>query len=189
MAWKSVRYRLVGDAPLIMHNGQTADPLNEYYKRKARISRKSKKTDADHEEIAQIEMEAGLYVDTVGPYIPSDNIDAMLVAAAKKSKEGTLAKSGIYTKDKAYVEYDGPKDVISLVSDHRFRFSRLVCINRHRVPCTRPWFQQWAATVEVMFEDTLVNVENVDRWIAVASTQIGIGDWRPKYGRFCVTRE
>ena len=45
---------LQGDS-LIMHNGQTADPLNPFSKAMKEISGKRKKTDTDYEAMANIE--------------------------------------------------------------------------------------------------------------------------------------
>jgi len=52
---------LSGDS-LIMHNGQTADPLNPFSKAMKEISSKRKKTDTDYEAMANIEYRAGLYL-------------------------------------------------------------------------------------------------------------------------------
>ena len=91
MAWQTITYRLTSDCPMLMHNGQTADPLNHWSKSMKQVSGKRKKTDADYEELAKIEFFAALYIDKTGPIIPSANIDSMLVNAAKKLRELLLA--------------------------------------------------------------------------------------------------
>jgi hypothetical protein len=38
--------------------------------------------------------------------------------------------------------------------------------------------------IEVEYEDSVVNEEQVDRWVNSAGTQVGLCDWRPRCGRF-----
>ncbi len=52
----------------------------------------------------------------------------------------------------------------------------------------RPIFNDWSAILTLQYEDTLVNLARVDAWLDAAGTQVGIGDWRPQYGRFTVAR-
>lgn len=188
MVWMSSKYHLTGDAPLIMHNGQTADPLNQFAKAMKKVSGKRQKTDSDYEELARIEFAAGLYIDATGPYIPADVMIATLINAAKKSKEGPAARSGMVVETPSPLEYSGPRTTEELWKDETFRFVALVRVGMNKVVRTRPIFRQWAATCEVMYEDSLVNVEQVDRWMAVAGTQIGLCEWRPRYGRFSAKR-
>lgn len=188
MAWKTVHYRLTSDCPMLVHNGQTADPLNKWSKAMKAVSGKRKKTDADYEELARIEFNAGLYMGPDGPVIPAPNIDSMLTNAAKKSREGQLAKSGVFCLGDASLEYDGPRDVVGLWADERFRHVAIVRVGMARVARTRPIFREWAATVTLNIEDTVVNVRQIDEWFIVAGQQIGLGDWRPQHGRFTAER-
>ena len=188
MAWKTVRYRLTSSAPLIQHNGQTADPTNKWAKAIKQISGKRNKTDADYEEMARLEFLAGLYMGPDGPVLPAKVIDGLIVTAAKKTKEGQTAKSGIYCLEPSTLEYEGPREASELWADEDFRFSAIVRIRSARVVRMRPIFQDWSATINVSMEDTILNVGQLDDWMHVAGTQIGIGDWRPQYGRFTAER-
>jgi hypothetical protein len=188
MAWLETKYRLTGSAPLIMHNGQTADPLNKWMKLQKTITSKRNKTDADHEEIARIQFLSGLYLDETGPIIPAFVIDAVVINGAKKSKEGQVAKSGCFSLQHAKLEYDGPRSAAELWADDRFRFGVNVKVGQSKVPRMRPIFREWSAVITLSTEDTLVNEARVYEWLAAAGTQVGVGDWRPQYGRFTVER-
>jgi len=188
MAWQEVTYKLTSSAPLLMHNGQTADPTNKWAKALKQVSSKRVKTDADYEEMARIEFLASLYMDANGPILPPNMIDAMIVNAAKRSKEGQVAKSGCFCLNVARLDYDGPRITDELVADDNFRFVAIVRVGMARVARTRPVFREWSANVRLHIEPTLVNVARVDEWMRVAGTQIGIGDWRPQYGRFTAER-
>ena len=188
MAWQTLNYQLTSDCPMLVHNGQTADPLNKWAKAMKAVSGKRKKTDADYEEMSRIEFLAGLYMGKDGPVIPARNVDSMLVNAAKKNREGPLAKSGVFCPRDANMDYDGPRTAEELFADERFRHVAIVRIQMARIARTRPVFADWSATVAVQIEDTVVNARQLDDWFHIAGTQIGLGDWRPQHGRFSALR-
>lgn len=188
MAWQELQYRLTSSSPLIMHNGQTADPTNKWSKLLKQISSKRTKTDADFEEMAKIEFFAGLYLGKDGPIIPAKVIEAAIINAAKKVKEGPSAKSGCFCLAHALLEYDGPRKDEELWKDERFRFSALVRVQTSRVARMRPIFQEWSAVVTLNVETSLINPARIDEWMRICGTQVGFGDWRPQYGRFTAKR-
>lgn len=188
MAWEEVTYKLTSSAPLLMHNGQTADPLNRWAKAIKQVSSKRIKTDADYEEMARLEFLAGLYMSESGPVLPPNMIDSMLVFAAKKSKEGQIAKGGVFCLNAASLEYVGPRTANELWESDDFRFSAIVRVGTSRVARTRPIFKEWSASVRLHVESTVVNIARIDEWMRIAGTQIGLGDWRPQYGRFTAVR-
>lgn len=188
MAWQPIRYKLTFSAPLIQHNGQTADPLNKFSKAIKLISGKRKKTDADYEEMAHLEFLAGLYMGDGGPILPNHVIDAMVLRSAQKNREGPLAKSGCFCLEHARLEYDGPRTAEELWAVDDFHFSAIVRVGQARVNRMRPIFRQWSATVALNIEDTVVNPARIGEWLHVGGTQVGLGDWRPQYGRFTVER-
>lgn len=185
MAWKTLSYKITGDAPLILHNGDLANPLSKAAKALKQVTSKKKKTDADFERMAEIEFKAGLYMDEeLGPVIPGENIEATIYNAAKITKEGKIAKSACFVPNAATLLYDGPRDADGLWADERFRNCVGVKVGMSRVMRTRPIFKEWSAIVDVEFEDSVVNEEQVDRWMQAAGTQVGLCDWRPRCGRF-----
>ena len=52
---------------------------------------------------------------------------------------------------------------------------------------TRPRFDDWAAEVKVHYQPELLNPAGIDRFMETAGSTIGIGDWRPRFGRFEAT--
>lgn len=188
MAWQTLEYQLTGNAPLIMHNGQLADPMNKWVKLMKQITSKRIKTDADLEEIARIEFFGGLYLNEKGPILPAHVIDAVAISGAKKSREGAAAKAGCYCTGHAYLEYDGPRTAQELWEDERFRLSARVGMRGNSIQRMRPIFNEWSAKIELCIEDTLVNPSRVDEWLQAAGTQCGVGDWVPQHGRFTAQR-
>ncbi len=188
MAWQVLRYQLTSDCPMLMHAATTVDPLHPLAKELKRVSGKKAKTDADHEMMARIEFMAGLYMGKDGPIIPAANIDAMLIRAAAKVKEGTIAKTAIYCKASAPMQYDGPRDADALWACEQFRHRCRCKVGMASVMRTRPVFNEWSAVVELAVETSTVNPSQVDAWFAIAGQQVGLGDWRPQHGRFSVVR-
>lgn len=185
--WQDKYYQLKSVSSLLMHNGQMANPVNPLAKLMKQVSSKRAKTDADFEQMARIEFMASLYMRHDGPILPAENITAMLIKAAKKRREGPAATSGMFVLEHARLEYDGPRTAEELWEDERFRHVALVNVQRARIARTRPIFEDWSATVKVTYEDQQVNVGQLNDWFVIAGDQIGIGDWRPRFGRFTVT--
>ena len=183
--YKVVEFHIKGVAELIVHNGQTSDPLNEYSKKLKKVSGKRTKTDDDHEEMAAIEWEAGIYLDGARqPIIPGVNIESMLIAAAKKVKRGPDAKAGIIVPTDSIIEHDGPKDIQTLKKDPRFYDRRSVRVQQARVMRTRPKFPVWEMKISVQYLPGIFNEEEIKEIMVIAGIQIGMGDFRPRFGRF-----
>jgi hypothetical protein len=186
MAWQKAEYKLTGCAPLLMHNGQLADPSNPIVKKIKEITGKRKKTDADIEEIAHLEFLGGLYLDANGPTLAADAIEATIIGGAKKFKEGMVAKSGMFVEDHASLEYDGPREPEELWATEEHRFSKAVRVGQSKVMRMRPVFPKWESTITVSYEDSITNKSRVDDWITTAGQQVGLLEWRPRFGRFDV---
>jgi hypothetical protein len=188
MTLRTVSYRLRSSQPLIHHNGQLADPLNQWSRLLKQISSKKPKTDADMEEMARLEFFGSLYMSKDGPVIPSDCLSAMIVGAAKKFREGDKAKTGIICDQHALLEYDGPRDVDGLWKAGTFRDTRGVRISNKRIMRTRPIFHDWSTVVTFMVDDEVVNPSRLDDWLQTGGKLIGLLDYRPRYGRFSAER-
>lgn len=187
--YKQFEVQIGGDT-LIMHNGQTADPLNKFAKAMKEISGKRKKTDADHKALADIEFRAGLYVDSQGRVIvPGRVYEAVLANGAKQSREGKQALSGLFVDNDAVLEYDGgPLSVDELVAREEFRLAVAVRVGTSKVIRTRPLFRNWRATFVLSINTTVASDASVKRWVQDAGALVGVGDWRPRHGRYDVLK-
>ena len=182
---------LTGLTPLLQHNIQLADPLSPAAKAMKVVSSKRGKTDADLEEMRALEIRGGLYwSDLVGVYVPSDWIEGTILGAARKRKLGPAIKAGVQVlEDEIPLSYDGRAHVTSpddIVRDPEFAFVRAVVVQRARVMRARPIFRNWSLQATVAFDPEQVNRETLLELIQLAGIVVGIGDWRPKFGRFSV---
>ena len=188
MAWKEKTYHLKSVCPMLTHNGQGVDPLNKFTKATKLITKKRVKTDEDLNEIARIEFLSGLYMGPDGPILPAQNLESMLTVAAKKFKEGNLAKSGMFVKSDAVLIYEGSRNPEEMFLDDNLRDTRSVALNgRSRIMRTRPIFPKWEADVMIAYEDSVVNGSRIDEWMKTAGAVIGLCELRPRLGRFEVS--
>lgn len=184
-----VRYRLEGICPLIQHNGRTTDPSDKFSILLKQISGKRKKTEADYEELSRIEWYAGLYTNEEKKIIlPAHLLQAVIIAGAKKHRCGNEAKSGCFVEGDAILEFGDNREIDSLWSDReKYVLKSRVKVGQAAVIRTRPIFRNWSANVTVMYNEELANKNAITDWMNAAGQQVGIGDWRPQYGRFKVS--
>lgn len=184
-----IKAKLTGTRPLLMHSDKLSDPLNPLTKAHKALTNKSSrnKTDEDHEMIAKSEWMAGLYYDDeLGPYIPGVNIEGALVAGGKLRRLGANLKRSVEVMDERYkLEYTGPRDLASLWNEGYYD-ARSVKVTTSRIIRYRPIFRQWAVTCEIAFDEASIDKADVVRCLEDAGAYCGIGDYRPKFGRFSV---
>lgn len=182
---------VTGTSALLMHNGRLADPLDPAAKALKAVNGKRGKTDADHETVARLDFLGGLYHDPdIGPYIPADNIWKTLQVAARKTKQGKLVEEGvIITSDVNPLSYEGPRDAESLYADKNFVFRKTVVMQRQRIARTRPIFPQWRCAAEGILDETVLNLADLRAIADRAGNLVGLGDWRPRFGRFTAVVE
>jgi hypothetical protein len=182
------RFRMTceGTTPLLMHNARLSNPLDEVVKESRKISAKRKKTEEDHEEMARLEHMGGLYFDPdVGPYLPGQNFERCLLDAARITKAGKKIERGVFVETNVNpLAYEGPRDVDGLWADQNFRFMASVRVQTNRVTRTRPQFRQWKTAAEGIYDPEIIDLDELAGIAGTAGRLIGLGDWRPRFGRF-----
>jgi hypothetical protein len=183
-----IKLKITGTRPLLMHSDTLADPLNPKTKIHKSLTVKGKKTDEDHEAIAKSEWMSSLYLDESGPVIPGANIHAALIAGGKLSKLGAqLKRSTEVIRDVYRLDYTGPRDIESLW-EKGFFDARTVKNpgSSTRIVRYRPMFREWSCEAEIAFDPGVINQDQVVKCMEMAGQYCGIGDYRPKFGRFNV---
>jgi hypothetical protein len=187
---KKLRFTINGAAPLLMHSGRLADGADPYVLKMKEITSRRNKTDADHEELARLEFLGGLYLnDANEPVIPGAVMEACIIGrggSARMERSGKEASAALWVVEDMPLLYDGPKAPDAMWKDKRFVSQAMVRIQRATVKRTRPIFHDWSADVTVEFNEKLLNEDDVRRWVEVAGEQVGLMDWRPRFGRFTV---
>lgn len=202
MALQQITILLTGTRPLLLHNGQMANPLHPLAKQMKSLTSKRNKTDADFELIADLEWLAGWYMEpnhvefaisgnaiAVGDYgdliIPGYVLDAMMVNGAKKNKLGMQFKSGVFVDGDGALLFEGKDEGLDkLMPNPNFRLQALESVNTARVLRTRPYLKQWQCRFDVSYDDTVVDRPAVEQSIEVAGRLVGLCERRPRNGRF-----
>ena len=187
---KALKFEIRGRTPLLMHNGRLSNPLDDMTKSLKEATSVRKKTDEQINEVAHREFLGSLYVDDAGrPVIPSSVIEAAVTNGAKKNKLGKQFSAGVFCDDDATLLFKGPTTPEKLWADPKFRLVVPARIGQVRVLRCRPMFRKWALTFTLVFDDGVIaNAQDVERAVEVAGRLVGIGDWRPKFGRFDIVR-
>lgn len=182
---KTIEIPIEGVTPLLMHNGDLANRNNPYAREMSAINKKkTRRTDEDFERLEQLEFLGGLWLENGKPCLPADAIHALVIAGARKTRSGKVAEAGVWCDESSPLEYDGPKDVEKLYADKSFVDQRGVRVSTARIIRTRPIFRKWKAVVKLSFDPTQTNETDVVSWVRTAGEQVGIGDYRPRFGRF-----
>lgn len=176
----------IGIDPVMTHNARLSDPLDPIAQAIAKVSGKRKKTDEDHEEIARLEHLGGLYFDAkLGPCMPGQNIERMLVDAAKKYKLGSTLKSAMVITDlMCPIVYQGPRTTDGLWADKQFVHRGSVKVGMSRVMRTRPIFPSWEVQASGDLDESQLDQRQFEQIVETAGRLICMGEFRPRYGRF-----
>lgn len=184
---ETITLKLKSTHPMLMHADRFANPLDPLTKAHKELTSKRKKTDEDHEAIARSEFLGSLYIDGDGPYLPSPNLDAAFVEAAKMQKLGRHCKRALMVmENRIYLKYSGPKTAEELWADKRFVDSRSVRVSMAKLMRYRPVFDSWEASCTLMVNTEQISMNEVKQIILNAGRLVGVGDYRPRFGRFAV---
>lgn len=188
---KTIRVTWTGLRPVILHNGLLADPTNSVVIAMKKITaKKNKKTDADNEELARLEWLGGLYRGEDGSIVmPSDNIERCIQEGARKSRLGKDAQAAVFcTEPEIKLQHPALKGPVEkLYGDPRFTIRKGVKVTTSRVIRVRPMIPTgWVLTFDLEFDETIINQRNLEQAMIDAGAIVGLGDWRPKFGRFSV---
>lgn len=188
-----ITIELTGTAPLLMHNPQLVDPFNKWTRAMKAITDKGSRnmTDADRMDLARLEFMGGLYWDPeLGPYLPGANVEAALVGGARLTRHGTKVQRGLFvTEDRCMVRYDGPRDPDDLWADEAYRSALRVCVNRGSSTIRyRPQFPVgWQLVAPAVLDESTISFDVFSDIAVTSGLAMGLGDNRPRYGRFTAT--
>lgn len=185
------KVRLTGNGPMLMHSDKLVDPLGKAKVEHQKLldDKQFAKTDKGKTAIARSLYMNAFYTNRDGRVIlPLLNIRKSLIEGARRFKLGRHIEKGVIILDDAILDYDGPKTPAKLWESGNFLDARTVVIGRAKVMAYRPRFNEWSAEVEVIVDPEVLNVADVIKAWEAAGNLIGIGDFRPLFGRYTVAR-
>lgn len=188
---KTVTYTIRGTTPMLMHSERLANPFDPLTKAIKAISGKRKKTEDDLLEMARLEWLGGLYHDDdAGIHLPGYNLFAALIGGGKIHKLGTAIKrSALVVDDKVPVVFDGAKTPAKLFLDKSFVDMRSVKVGTAKITRCRPIFKKWECTFSLAYDENSIQLSELDQSLTSAGMMVGVGDYRPRFGRFEVVNK
>jgi len=184
---ESINFKIRGVTALLMHSSQLSDPLNVYTKALKKITGIRKKTEEHFIEMGRIEMLGGMYwSEEYGLHMPGENIEACLIAAAKFKKLGSTFKRGAQVVELAcpLIGTGAPSTPEKIAADDSFKFVKSVKVGTSRIMRTRPIFDSWETSFTVMYDPAQLQEEDIIEAVNTAGIMVGLGDWRPRFGKF-----
>jgi hypothetical protein len=194
---ETLKVKLTGTRPLLLCNGELANPFNPALPAIKALSQKKDKTLEDHEKLSQLQFEAGCYFDeALGVYLPSSNLFKALQEGAAKFKEGLLVKSSLLVRGLG--ANGGEPDALgsTILPDGRCTprelyhkdngkhvFRRMAKPQgRTSILSTRPIFEEWEVRFQLEF--TGITSARVLEYFKISGRFKGLGTWRPVFGTF-----
>lgn len=185
----TINFRIEGTSPLLMQSETLANPLHELTKAHKAVSGKRKKTEEDYLWLMQSEWSASMYyADDIGPFIPALNLEGCLAEAGKIHRLGkTVKQAAQVVTERAKLEYEGPRKMDKLwQAGTKFADVRGVNVAGKKIMRCRPIFLKWATEFQVGYMADVIQRDDVVRVLEEAGRRIGIGTYRPRFGRFTV---
>lgn len=193
MAIRNISAKFSGFSPLLQNNPQGINPFNPLQKEAASANKKYK-ADKTEENFIK-EAQAGIRLrtfwdDQMGVYVPTRWVLASIAKHAY-SKYRTLSKDKVRaaiftTADKVKLYYDGERSVKTLddvAKNTKFQTMIFQKIGTSRVPKAMPIFHKWSFQLELEFDDSIIDIEQLITILEYGAKYNGYGDFRPTYGR------
>jgi hypothetical protein len=190
---QSIKLKLIGESPMLIHSDRGANPIHADTIAHKVLTSKRKKTDEDHKAIAKSEYLLGFYGGDVIA-IPSTNFKSALVEGAKFNKLGSaFNRCVLILADSLPVTHSGPSSKSKMWETPACVDCRSVKVGQARLMRYRPRVNDWSLSVEVMFDETMIERNQILNAAENAGKYIGLGDYRPAkggpFGRFAVEIE
>ena len=168
---KTIKFTIEGISPMLMHRY----PMEQDQGKEAK--RKGEQYDPIEE------AQKGLYQNEHGCFVPSTWIEACLREAGKGFKKGKATYKAIIQSS----TFVSPDEIPMGLKTYDAIDRRPAVVQRNRIVRSRPMFKPgWKISFEVEYDDNEIKAEVLTQILIEAGKTKGIGDYRPKFGRFKV---
>lgn len=172
--------------PLLLHNERLANPMDEVAKAMKTISSKRSKSEDDFAELARLEFQGGVYELPNGRIgIPAWNVQRSLQDGARINRLGKAIERGltIMSPDVVPLTHSGPDTAEKMWKAGHYD-QRSVKVGTSKVTRTRPSLRDWSTTVKFHLDTEILDLDQIKLVADKAGLLCGLGDYRPRYGRF-----
>ena len=128
--------------------------------------------------------EKALYKNKSGCFAPSTWIEACLRDTAKTFKKGRGSLKNVFLSS-VFID---PDEIPLNKKTYDEIDKRPVVIQRNRIVRSRPKFNTWELEFSINYDETRLPKNTLKQVLEEAGQTKGIGDYRPKFGRFEVVK-
>jgi hypothetical protein len=134
-----------------------------------------------------LEAEKALYKNEQGIYVPSRQVEASMIKASSNFQIPGKGKKTFKDLLKGFVFIEEPE---LIMNPQKYEVDiQAVRIQRARIVRYRPIFREWTLKFHINIqEENEIPDKIVQDILTHAGQYVGIGDYRPRYGRFRVTK-
>lgn len=172
-----VKYKITGVCPILMHN------INSMLLKKPRA------TSHEDWEVSEPFMRAKSYLEGDKFILPPRLFFGLLKAAAKRSGIKQPGKRSSYEQIlKSVVFITDGMNLNSKFEDHE-KEQAFVTVNKSKVLRCWPKLNEWSGIIEITNADTkALPTEVLTELLEFSGRFVGLGDYRPSFGRFKVEK-
>lgn len=174
---------------LLTHNERLANKEDPLARELAALTKIRAKTDEILQQISRIELLGSLYETDDGLVgLPTWNVFRSIQDGARLFKLGKQVERGLFVAgaDVVPIRHDGPIKPSDMYDAGCFD-SRSVKVGQQKVTRTRPMFRNWTVTTSFILDGEALRADELDMVIEAAGRSIGVGDYRPRFGRYTAT--
>jgi len=189
---KEIKIKVTGISPMLQSCDRLADPLDAEtiaYKKLTSIRGKAKTTDIILEIAKKQYINSVYYSSASGVHIPSINVKKTMEEGAKLSRNGDKIRKGVMIFDAELpLEYGEKLTPLELWNSGQYLDKRSVVVGQAKVMCYRPKFAEWSFVVDVVYDESIIEGNQIVEFLAAAGQYVGLGGFRPAkngmFGRF-----
>lgn len=194
----TLRIKIKGASPLIMHSASSADPQNYWAKKMGPLKAKRKKTDADIQEIRELSFLSSLYwsEELESLYMPAENVRKMLLEAGRALDQKNAKKQIVGIRFETHLGWPlnikNANNLEALRKDDSLKYIKLVTIAKAKVVSVRSIFSEWEFEMDIIVDRTILDPKTVEEWFDYAGKRVGLCARRPygptpgEFGKFYV---
>lgn len=174
---------------MLQHNGRLANPLDPWTQQLKALTSKRKKTDEDLMSIMAIEARGACWETETGEIgIPTAAVWRSIYDAATAYKFGANVKRALGFEDMTVpLLFEGkPQSCDTFLNEPGHIDYRPVVVNRARTMRARPRVFGWQSTHTFELLEDVIDPRELVPVLERAGRLVGVGDWRPTYGKYAV---
>lgn len=186
MSVKTAKFKIGELTPLRTHNAALADKTDPYAMQISVLSKKRNRTQEEENHMRSLEARGGMYVRDGKIVLPSGNIKAMIVDAAKTERKGKAVTRFFNMLGDVEFTFEGEQDPDKRIEDDALVDKRIVSLNpqtKTKGIRSRPIYNGWAVAGSIRFEDSEISMDEVKRFFERASI-VGLCERYDGFGQF-----